>query len=203
MHKQAFRSPLLTVAVASVLAASAASGQENKRPEVELETSMGTILLELNPEKAPKTVENFLQYVKDGHYDGTVFHRVIPNFMIQGGGMKEDLSEKPTRSPVQNEAGNGLTNKKYTIAMARTPDPNSATSQFFINVVDNDYLNRDLARGEAGYTVFGRVVKGLDTVDEISKVKTRVASVGGQLMRDVPADPVFLKKARIVEESEK
>src|SRR5215203_5848199 len=134
-------------------------------PQVELKTSMGTITLELYPDKAPKTVENFLQYAKDGHFKGTIFHRVIPGFMIQGGGFTADFEQKKTRSPVQNEANNGIKNESGTIAMARTSDPHSATAQFFINVNDNQSLN--FAPGNAGYAVFGKVIKGMDVVKKI------------------------------------
>ncbi len=162
---------------------------------------MGKIVVELDEAKAPKTVANFLQYVKDGHYDGTIFHRVIADFMIQGGGMGADMEEKKTRSPIVNEAGNGLSNKKYTIAMARTPDPDSATSQFFINVADNKFLDRDASKGRegAGYAVFGKVVEGADVVDQIGQVETRIVPAAGTLMRDVPSKTVLIKKAEVVE----
>lgn len=157
---------------------------------------MGEIVLELDQAKAPKTVANFLQYVKDDHYKDTIFHRVIPDFMVQGGGMTAELSEKKTRPPVVNEAGNGLSNKKYTVAMARKPDPNSATSQFFINVADNGYLDR--SAGQPGYTVFGKVIKGMEIVDQMSKVKTRTVATQ-MLMKDVPVKPIYLKNAKIIE----
>jgi cyclophilin family peptidyl-prolyl cis-trans isomerase len=192
------------VALASLfLLAASAMGQENNRPEVELETSEGTIVIELNPEKAPKTVANFLEYVNKGFYQGTVFHRVIKDFMIQGGGMEKDLQEKATRPPVVNEAGNGLSNKEYTIAMARTPDPNSATSQFFINTSNNLFLDRANSQDGFGYTVFGRVVKGLDVVDRIESVETALKpDPRGILMRDVPVEPVVIKKATVRKPSE-
>jgi len=180
----------------------AQDGSSGERPEVLLKTSMGEIQIELNPQEAPKTVENFLNYVKSDFYDGTVFHRVIPGFMIQGGGLDKDLVEKPTQDPIVNEAGNGLSNKKYTIAMARTPDPDSATSQFFINVADN--ANLDRTPGSAGYAVFGRVVKGLEVVDKIASVKTGRKPAGGprpMLMRDVPLEPVVIEEAKVVESS--
>jgi cyclophilin family peptidyl-prolyl cis-trans isomerase len=143
------------------------------QPSVEIKTSQGSIIVELNSEKAPNTVANFLQYVNDGHYSGTVFHRVISNFMIQGGGMDKDLNEKPTRKPVRNEANNGLTNAVGTIAMARTGDPHSATSQFFINVAKNDFLNHtDESERGWGYTVFGKVVKGMNVVEKIARIPT-------------------------------
>jgi len=160
---------------------------------VKLATTMGDIVVKLNAEKAPKTVANFVQYVKDGHYDGTVFHRVIGNFMIQGGGMTADMKEKPTRSPIPLESQNGLPNERGTIAMARTSDPNSATSQFFINVVDNVMLNAT-GSGEAnGYAVFGKVVSGMDVVDKIRSVRTIRKPPHG----DVPIDPVTIKKATL------
>ncbi|VTY36521.1 Peptidyl-prolyl cis-trans isomerase cyp18 [Xylophilus ampelinus] len=162
-------------------------------PRVKLATSLGDIVLELDATKAPKTVENFLQYVKDKHYDGTVFHRVIDGFMIQGGGYSAQLKEKSTRAPIPLEASNGLKNDRGTIAMARTSDPNSATSQFFINVKNNDMLNAPNPDGH-GYTVFGKVVSGMDVVDKIRAVATGVQ--GG--MRDVPTVPVEIRSATVV-----
>jgi peptidyl-prolyl cis-trans isomerase B (cyclophilin B) len=163
---------------------------------VRLETSMGEIFLELDAEKAPKTVANFLSYVNSGHYDGTIFHRVIDGFMIQGGGMTEGMQEKPTSDPIQNEADNGLTNDTYTVAMARTMDPHSATAQFFINVKKNDFLNHS-AKNERGwgYTVFGKVAKGHGVVNKIKAVPT--GRVGGY--DDVPKEPVTIIKAEVVE----
>jgi len=167
-------------------------------PRVTLKTNMGNIVLELNPAKAPKSVENFLQYVKDKHYDGTVFHRVIPTFMIQGGGFTQDLNMKPTRPPIANEADNGLSNLRGTVAMARTNDPNSATSQFFINVVDNrnlDHFSKD--NGQTwGYAVFGKVVSGMEVVDAI-KVVERGAK--GPLPQDVPVSPVIILSAELAQ----
>jgi peptidyl-prolyl cis-trans isomerase A (cyclophilin A) len=157
--------------------------------KVRLSTSMGDIVVELNAAKAPKTVENFVQYVKAGHYNGTVFHRVIDNFMIQGGGMTPDLKEKSTRAPIPLEARNGLTNDRGTIAMARTPDPNSATAQFFINVKDNDFLNAARAADGNGYAVFGKVISGMEVVDKIRAVRTGPG--------DVPTKPVTIKKATL------
>ena len=140
---------------------------------VELHTNHGVIKLELNAEKAPKTVANFLNYVKNGHYDGTVFHRVIDGFMIQGGGFDAGMKQKPTEAPIENEANNGLKNERGSIAMARTNDPHSASAQFFINVADNDFLNHSSPTPQGwGYTVFGRVVEGMDVVEKIKKVKT-------------------------------
>ena len=163
---------------------------------VTLQTNKGAIVLELDAEKAPVTTQNFLQYVKDGFYDGTIFHRVIKGFMIQGGGFDKDMNQKATRAPIKNEADNGLKNDKYTIAMARTPDPNSATAQFFINVAKNEFLNfsSPTPRGW-GYAVFGKVVKGQEVVDAIAGVKTTTHYPH----RDVPAEPVIISKAEISE----
>ncbi len=159
---------------------------------VRLHTSLGTITLELDAAKAPATVANFLEYVNSGHYTNTVFHRVIDGFMIQGGGFEPGMKQKPTRAPIQNEAANGLKNKAYTVAMARTPDPHSASAQFFINVADNDFLDfRAATPNEFGYCVFGRVVEGQDVVDKIRKVTT--GSRG--MHRDVPVEDVVIKSA--------
>lgn len=164
-------------------------------PRVELATSMGSITLELYPDKAPATVANFLRYVKDGFYDGTLFHRVIPDFMIQGGGYSPGFVEKQTRGPVKNEAGNGLQNTVGMVAMARTSDPHSATAQFFINLADNDFLNFTAPTAQGyGYTVFGKVVKGIDVVEKIGRVKT---GPGPAKHTDVPLKPVIIKHARI------
>ena len=159
--------------------------------KVRLATSVGDIVVELDAEKAPKSTDNFLKYVRAGHYDGTVFHRVIETFMVQGGGMKADMSEKPTRPPIPLESGNGLSNLRGTLAMARTGDPNSATSQFFINVVDNQRL--DKSEGRDGYAVFGKVVEGMDVVDKIKLVP--VANKGPH--QNVPVTPVTIKKASV------
>jgi peptidyl-prolyl cis-trans isomerase A (cyclophilin A) len=161
--------------------------------KVRLATSLGDIVVELDPEKAPKTVDNFLQYVNAGHYDGTIFHRVIENFMIQGGGMKADMGEKPTRAPIPLESRSGLSNVRGTLAMARTMDPNSATAQFFINVKDNAFLDQPNARDGNGYAVFGKVVAGMDVVDKIKAVP--VADKGGH--QNVPVPPVAIKKATV------
>ena len=158
-----------------------------------LTTNHGQITLELNADKAPKTVENFLNYVKSGHYDGTIFHRVIDGFMIQGGGFSPDMRQKPTEDPVENEADNGLTNDRYTIAMARTSDPHSASAQFFINVNDNDFLNYPGSDGW-GYCVFGKVTSGTEVVDMIGKVETGRRS----MFSDVPTEDVVIEKAEIV-----
>ena len=155
-----------------------------------LETSQGEIRIELDPARAPVTVENFLVYVDAGHFDGTVFHRVIPNFMIQGGGFTSDLGEKPTRAPIQNEAQNGLKNARGTLAMARTNDPNSATAQFFVNLRDNDFL--DHGARDTGYAVFGRVSAGMDVVDAIAAVRTRTQGH----YENVPIEPVVIRAAR-------
>ncbi|QTX33663.1 peptidyl-prolyl cis-trans isomerase [Aminithiophilus ramosus] len=163
---------------------------------VKLETNKGDILLELDGEKAPKTTENFLAYVREGFYDGTIFHRVIDNFMIQGGGFDEAMSQKETHDPIENEADNGLKNEAYTVAMARTQDPHSATAQFFINVKDNVFLDHTspTTRGW-GYAVFGKVVEGRDVVDAIKAVAT--GNTG--FHQDVPVEPVLLVKATVVE----
>ena len=159
---------------------------------VKLETSLGTIELKLDENAAPATVANFLQYVRDGHYDNTVFHRVIPGFMIQGGGFAPGMKQKPTRTPIDNEANNGLANRRYTVAMARTNDPHSASAQFFINVADNDFLNFRSADVEGfGYCVFGKVASGFDIVDKIAGVRTGTKG----FHRDVPIDDVVLQKA--------
>ena len=164
-------------------------------PVVELETSMGAIVIELNEEKAPKTVENFLNYVKSGHYDGTIFHRIIDGFMIQGGGMDAEMNEKATNAPVENEADNGLKNDKGTIAMARTQDPHSATSQFFVNVKDNDFLNHSGKNMQGwGYTVFGKVTSGMDVIEKMRGVPTGRFGMHA----DVPKEPVVIKSATII-----
>ena len=161
---------------------------------VKLHTNHGIITLELDTEKAPKTVENFLQYVRDGFFDGTIFHRVIDGFMIQGGGFEPGMTQKPTRDAIENEAANGLKNETYTIAMARTPNPNSATAQFFINIANNSFLNFTSPTPQGyGYAVFGKVVEGMDVVDKIKKVKTGSRS-GHQ---DVPLEDVVITKAEI------
>lgn len=181
--------PALAGALTSaVLMTGATDASAASSPRVLMKTSMGNIVIELYPEKAPKTVENFLQYVDDGHYANTIFHRVIGTFMIQGGGFDKDMKQKATREPIAIESKNGLKNDRGTIAMARTSNPNSATSQFFINTVDNDSLNYPKPDGN-GYTVFGKVVEGMDTVEKIAKVKT--TSRGGH--GDVPAEAVVIE----------
>ncbi len=169
------------------------------KPQVQLETSLGSITIELESDKAPKTVDNFLRYVDDGFYDGLIFHRVIPNFMIQGGGLDPSMAKRTTRDPIPNESANGLPNLRGTLAMARTSAPHSATAQFFINVVDNDFLNRAQSRDGWGYCVFGRVVAGMEIVDQIRKVPT--TRVRGR--RDVPQTPVLIKRAYRVPGSSK
>jgi len=165
-------------------------------PQVLLHTNQGDIRIELDAEKAPKTVENFLAYVQDGFYDGTIFHRVINNFMIQGGGFDANMKEKNTRDPIQNEADNGLKNARYTLAMARTNDPHSATAQFFINVSDNAFLNFTAPNANGwGYAVFGKVVEGMDVVDSIKGVKTGRSG----FHQDVPVDAIVIEKATLVE----
>lgn len=164
--------------------------------KVTLHTDYGDITIELNHEKAPKTAENFAQYAQEGFYDNTIFHRVISNFMVQGGGMTEDMQQKPTRAPIENEADNGLGNVVGSVAMARTSDPHSASAQFFINVQDNSFLNhRDKSMQGWGYCVFGKVVEGMDTVNKIKAVKT--GSKGGH--QDVPVEPVMIKKVTVSE----
>ena len=176
-------------------AAAAAPGALAAEPQVDLKTSAGTIRLELYPAKAPKTVANFLQYVKDGHYDGTLFHRVIDGFMIQGGGFDGSYKQKATRDPIQNEAKNGLKNDLGTVAMARTNAPHSASAQFFINVKNNDFLNAAAAQDGWGYAVFGKVVAGMDVVTKIAKTPT---GAGGPFRSDVPREAVVIQSATVV-----
>jgi peptidyl-prolyl cis-trans isomerase A (cyclophilin A) len=183
-----FAVPALALAIALVAAPALAQS-----PRVELKTSQGTLVLELYPDRAPKTVENFLQYVREGFYDGTVFHRVIPGFMIQGGGFTPDMNQKPTRAMVPNEAANGLKNNTGWVAMARTRDPHSATAQFFINVNDNDSLNHPGQDG-FGYAVFGRVVGGMDVVNRI----VAVPSGNRGPHANVPLTPVVIETARVL-----
>lgn len=162
---------------------------------IKLHTNFGEITLELDAEKAPITAANFEQYVKDGFYDGTIFHRVIDGFMIQGGGFTADMQQKPTNAAIKNEANNGLQNKTYTIAMARTPAPDSASSQFFINVADNDFLNFTAPTSQGwGYAVFGKVTAGTEVIDQIRKVKT--GNKNGH--QDVPVEAVVIERAEIV-----
>lgn len=192
MHLRTFLSVFLTLFLI-FMQSIATVNSSNGNPLITLETSKGIILIELYPEKAPVTVKNFLSYVDSGFYDGTLFHRVIPNFMIQGGGFNSDMQRKSTKAPIPNEADNGLKNDRGNIAMARTQDPHSATAQFFINIIDNDFLNHKSKSGQAwGYAVFGKVVKGMDVVDAISKLKTTKSG----MMRDVPIEPVLIVKAK-------
>ncbi len=171
--------------------------EATENPTVILHTNLGAITVELFENEAPESTANFLRYARDGHYDGTIFHRVIDNFMIQGGGFDSDFNQKSTREPIENEADNGLENKRGTLAMARTNDPHSATAQFFINVTDNDFLNhRGKMSGQTwGYAVFGRVVDGMDVVDEIRSVET--TSKG--MHRDVPVEPVIIERVELSE----
>ena len=163
--------------------------------KVRLTTNHGAIVLELDDKAAPKTVENFLRYVTAGHYDGTIFHRVIPDFMIQGGGFEPGMKQKPTQGPIKNEADNGLKNEHYSVAMARTSNPDSATAQFFINVKDNAFLDHTAKTAQGwGYAVFGRVVEGKDVVDRISKLKTGTRG----MHQDVPLDDVIIERAEEV-----
>jgi cyclophilin family peptidyl-prolyl cis-trans isomerase len=167
-------------------------------PRVVLDTTAGEIVIELDAAKAPLSVENFLTYVRAGHYDNTVFHRVIPNFMVQGGGFTADMTQKEVRSPIQNEARNGLTNQRGTLAMARTNNPHSATAQFFINLKDNAFLDQSQAPpGGFGYAVFGRVVSGMEIVDKIATVRT--GNRGSH--QNVPVEPVIVRSAKVVEAS--
>lgn len=161
---------------------------------VKLHTNFGTIVIELDAAKAPETVKNFLAYIEAGHYDNTIFHRIIDGFMIQGGGFEPGMQQKPTNAPIQNEAANGLKNDRYTIAMARTGDPHSATAQFFINVKDNAFLNHSAPSGQGwGYCVFGKVVEGMDVIDKIKGVKTGTKG----FHQDVPVEDVVIQKAEV------
>ena len=184
-----------TLIVLTILIFAGSAIAEDINPKVVLETSKGKIVLELYPDNAPETVKNFLNYVDAKFYDGMIFHRVIPNFMIQGGGFTTDMKRKTTRPPIKNEADKGLKNDRGTIAMARTGDPHSATAQFFINSKNNDFLNyRSKTQQGWGYAAFGKVVDGMKTVDAISAVKTKTVSGA----RDVPAEPVVIKSAKII-----
>lgn len=182
-------------ALATNIHAASSTPASPTHPSVVFETSQGNFTVELYPEKAPKTVANFLQYVKDGFYENTIFHRVINRFMIQGGGFERDLTEKATREPIKNESSNGLLNDIGTIAMARTSDPNSATSQFFINLADNQFLNYTSPEPDLiGYCVFGKVVSGLDVVMQIGNLPTQTQ----RGFSDVPIRPVVIKRAYVV-----
>ena len=185
---------LISVALVLLLMAATASAETRVR----METNAGTILLALDEEKAPKTVENFLRYVEEGFYEGTIFHRVIDNFMIQGGGFTESYQRKQTRAPIENEAKNGLKNTRGSIAMARTSDPHSATAQFFINVNNNDFLDYP-SRDGWGYTVFGNVIEGMEVVDKIRQVET---GPGGPFQSDAPKTPVIINRVTVIKDSE-
>ena len=181
----------------SMVLPAGAEGEQGKSVFVRMDTTLGPIVLELWPDKAPQTVRNFLKYVVSGFYDGTIFHRVIPNFMIQGGGFTEDMRQKDTLPAIENEATNGLKNKEYTIAMARTNDPHSATGQFFINVANNGFLDHTAPDMNGwGYCVFGQVAAGKGVVDKIKRVKTKSLN----RMADVPVTPVVIQKASVVEQ---
>ncbi len=187
------RNLLLTVAGLGLSAAITTAHAQPADPRVKLSTSLGDIVVQLDPARAPQTVDNFLAYVKDGHYDGTVFHRVIDGFMVQGGGFTPQMQQKPTRAPIKLEASNGLRNDKYTVAMARTGNPDSATSQFFINVANNEMLNAPKPDGH-GYAVFGRVVEGQNVVDKIRAVPT--GNRGPH--QNVPVTPVVIQSATVL-----
>ena len=189
MKLNRFWKPLVVLSVAA-----GSPGALAADPQVDLKTSLGTIRVELYPAKAPKSVANFLQYVKDGHYNGVIFHRVIPNFMIQVGGFEKGMKEKPTRAPIENEAKNGLKNDLGTLAMARTNQPHSASAQFFINTKNNDFLNYPGQDGW-GYAVFGKVVDGMDVVTKIAKLPT---GSGGPFRSDVPKQPVVIESMTVV-----
>ena len=184
-----FWKPIVVLSVAA-----GAPGALAADPQVDLKTNLGTIRIELYPAKAPKTVANFLQYVKDGHYNGVIFHRVIPNFMIQVGGFEKGMKERPTRAPIENEAKNGLKNDLGTLAMARTNAPHSASAQFFINLKDNNFLNAASAQDGWGYAVFGKVMSGMDVVMKIAQVPTGNVGPHG----DVPREPIVIESATVV-----
>jgi cyclophilin family peptidyl-prolyl cis-trans isomerase len=190
---------LLSLAACAISEPNPSGGNKNNpadskdNPTVVMETSMGTVKMVLYQDKAPITVANFLKYVDDKHYDGTIFHRVVSGFMVQGGGMEPNIQERRSRPPIKNEAYNGLTNDRGTLAMARTGVADSATAQFFINVVDNDFLNRANAKDKVGYAVFGRVTEGMDVVDKIRRVRT-----SGE-PNNIPLEPVFIKSIRRVD----
>ena len=170
---------------------------DTSAPQVKLHTSLGDVVLKLNAEKAPLSVANFLTYVKEGHYDGTLFHRVIPKFMAQGGGYAENFAQKPTHPPIKNEADNGLKNLRGSVAMARTGEPHSATAQFFINYVDNSFLDYKSPTPQGwGYAVFAEVIEGMDVVDKMATVPT---GRGGPMPSDVPQTPILIEKASLIE----
>jgi peptidyl-prolyl cis-trans isomerase A (cyclophilin A)/peptidyl-prolyl cis-trans isomerase B (cyclophilin B) len=184
------------VKLLAVLALLFSAATHAATPQVEIKTNFGNIVMELYPEKAPKTVQNFLSYVKDDYYTGTIFHRVIQGFMIQGGGFDKTFKQKPTRQPIENEAANGLRNEIGTVAMARTSDPHSASAQFFINVADNAFLNHTARTPQGyGYTVFGKVIKGMDVVNRIAGAAT---NAGGPFPSDVPNVTVVIQEVRLI-----
>jgi len=189
--------PLLGLVCVLALLIPAGARAQGDNPVVVLETSLGTIKVELYPKKAPLTVKNFLDYVDAKHFDGTIFHRVIPTFVIQGGGLTPDLQERPTKAAIRNESGNGLSSAKYTIAMARETEPDTATAQFYINVKDNPKLDKANAKDKVGYAVFGKVIAGQDVVDKIKNVPTtkKNVKVGDTIepFEDVPTQPVLIK----------
>ena len=187
---------LLLMLLVLIVGMSKIAGAQSLKPRVKLETNYGVMVLELDAQAAPKTVENFLTYARDGFYDGTIFHRVIAGFMIQGGGFTKDMKQKETNAPIQNEADNQLKNARGTIAMARTSDPHSATGQFFINSVDNTFLDFKAKSAQGwGYCVFGKVVEGLEVVDKIEQAATTIKSG----MKDVPAETIEIQKATVLE----
>lgn len=187
---------VITPVIAASNTLNSNQGANMSNPQVKLVTNQGDILIELDADKAPKTVENFLSYVKEGFFDNTIFHRVINNFMVQGGGFEPGMKQKKTHDAIENEANNGLKNERYTLAMARTSDPHSATAQFFINVADNDFLNFTAPTPQGwGYAVFGRVIEGTEVVDAIKQVKT--GSKG--FHQDVPTEDIVIESATLVE----
>ena len=207
-------SQIVTVLLALTLVGTAFAGTPAKdsktaNPRVRITTNLGSFVVELEPQKAPRTVENFLRYVREGFYEGTVFHRVVPGFVVQGGGFTVQMAKKPTHEPIPNEAANGLSNVRGTIAMARTSDPDSATSQFYINLRDNTALDRrDGSPAGAGYCVFGHVVEGMNVVDAIGRMQTHTVAVKDPQsghrygMRDVPAEPVVIEKVEVLGDDE-
>lgn len=197
-RKAPFRcyAPLLLGAIVSPLTIAKETTPMSEPTQVKFETNLGNIVVQLNASKAPTTTQNFLTYVREGQYDGTIFHRIIPGFMAQGGGFTESFKQKPTHAPIKNEADNGLKNKRGAIAMARTSDPNSATGQFFINYVDNAFLDYKSPTPQGwGYAVFGEVVQGMDVVDEMAKIPT---GPGGPMPTDVPSKPIVIHKATVI-----
>ncbi|QDV23309.1 peptidylprolyl isomerase [Aureliella helgolandensis] len=182
----------------TMMTLSAGQSLAKDNPIVVIKTNHGDMKVELFADEAPLSTANFLKYAEAGYYDGTIFHRVIPDFMIQGGGFEKGMKKKGTHAPIKNESGNGLKNEKYTLAMARTGDPHSATSQFFINVKDNGFLNRAESQDGVGYAVFGRVIEGMDVVDKIKMVKTQSLSFA---VKDVPVEDVIMTKVEVQKEA--